>query len=492
MEDPLTTFINIFLVFSLVLMNGFFVAAEFAIVRAQRTKLRSEEHRRKYGWKSSLRLLSDLELSLSSTQLGITIASLILGWWGEHTLAAIFMHWFAALGDSWATILSHGVATAIALIIVTFLHVVLGELAAKSVAIRYPESTLRYLALPMLIFTQVCRPIIASLNGCASLVLRAFGLTGSADHDRVHSSAELAMLVSHSFEKGELDKDEEQMLKGIFGFSDTVAREVMTPRIDLVTVDQGASFEEVISLLVGHGFSRLPVRDKSVDNVVGILLARDVLQYANGNSENFDVRAAMREPYFIPETKPIDDLLNEFKGRKLHMAIVLDEHGGVDGVVTLEDLIEEIVGEIFDESDIPERDIIVQEDGELLVDGGVLVSDINTRFSLDIPEGDYDTIAGFMFSALGRIPQRGDRIKVKSNGECYINGHETGQQQEAEPSEEPANSDFVEVKTNAVITVEKVDSHRIESVRLKCLSQLDNSESDSSEPASQDKEIASE
>jgi CBS domain containing-hemolysin-like protein len=235
-----------------------------------------------------------------------------------------------------------------------------------------------------------------------------------------------------------------------------------------------------MAVLAQSRFSRYPVVGESVDNVLGLLLIRDLVPYllkvrGTGDGSAFDIRRVMREPYFVPGTKKIDDLLNEFKKRKVHLAIVVDEHGGVDGVVTLEDLIEEIVGEIFDESDIPEKDIVIEENGNIVVDGGVLVSDINSRFQLSIPEGDYDTIAGFIYTSLGRIPRQGDQILIEESGVTHVNGEGAKEKQSAttvegeERSEAGAGEESAEEESapKALITVENVTGRRIDRVRLK-------------------------
>lgn len=496
--------ISVFFVIFLVLLNGFFVAVEFAIVRSHTSKLRNQELLSKRGTHSALRLVHDIDGSLSATQLGITIASLVLGWWGEHVFAKIFLGLFDALGETARVLVSHSIATTCALVIITFLHVVLGELAAKSLAIRFPETTLRVLAPPMLLFYLLLKPVVVALTWCANVILRLFGIRGEVESERHHSSAEIAMLISQSVERGEIDKDEQEMIHGVFGFGDTVAREVMTPRTDLVTVSLDASLDEVLEIIVESGLSRFPVIDENVDDVHGILLAKDVLPFVSKNSQPFSVKKIMRESYFIPETKPIDDLLNEFKVRKLHMAIVLDEHGGVDGVVTLEDLLEEIVGDIFDESDIAEAELIIEESGDIIVHGGMLVADINERFEFTIPEGEYDTIAGFIFSTLGRMPRPRDRILINPAGLIVIGKREIESRlrELSLVSDNPpvgpylANGDGSNGNGHAagqqlLLSVEKVSGHRVESVRIQQYAVRDISESASEDTASEPTELVS-
>ncbi|MFN8392630.1 MAG: hemolysin family protein [Bdellovibrionota bacterium] len=482
MEYDLSSFYDLVVVFALVLASGLFVAAEFALVRSNPSHFKSADGRRRIGSQTALRLIEDMDLTLSSIQLGITLSGVCLGWFGVRTITALFLLLIGSFGTIEYPLLVSVVVTVLSLALIVYFQVVFGELIAKSVALRHSTGTLRALSGMIFIFSQVCRPIIFLLHRSAELTLRAVGISRTTEANRAHSLAELSFLVSKSTEGGLLDKDEEQMLRGVFGLSDTVAREVMTPRTDLVAIAADATIEEVINTIRDSGLSRFPVKGESIDDVVGILLARDLLSFvvpsflrSGVRKEDFSVRKLMREAYFVPGTKPIDDLLGEFKRRKLHLAIVLDEHGGVDGVVTLEDLIEEIVGDIFDESDFPEKSIVVQDNGDVLIDGGQLVADLNTRFALEIPEGAYDTIAGFIFTSLGRMPRPGDSIVV-NRVDNPIAAQETDAEPAAELPVEDGAADGSEsaraekeedVHPKALITVEKVQSYRIETVRLR-------------------------
>lgn len=277
------------------------------------------------------------------------------------------------------------------------------------------------------------------------------------------------MLISQSTEHGELDKSEEEMLKGVFEFSETIAREVMTPRTDLVTIPVDAPLEEILETVTSSGFSRFPIVAENVDDVVGLLLARDLLtfwhKHLNNPSAPFSVRDFARECYFVPGTKPVDDLLNELKHRKIHMAIVLDEHGGVDGAVTLEDLVEEIVGDIYDESDAPDTDLVFESNGDVLVDGGIVVADLNERLNVEIPEGDYDTVAGFILSTLGRMAHVSDAVRLTSKGVLIFNDQEGVQRARFPGGEEAEGFDFP-LDEAIVLSVETTSGNRIETVRI--------------------------
>jgi CBS domain containing-hemolysin-like protein len=305
-----------------------------------------------------------------------------------------------------------------------------------------------------------------------------FGFKAATEGERVHTSSELSMLVAASTRYGVLDKDEEQMLQGVFQFSETVAREIMTPRTDVVSIPTSANFDEMYTIVVQSGLSRFPVIGENIDDVKGVLLARDVLRVAPrflpDKGVIFDITTLLREPYFIPGTKSINDLLTELKRRKVHIALVLDELGGFDGVVTLEDILEEIVGDIFDESDGAKLDMVYQENGDVLLDGGMLVTDISDAFEIAIPEGDYDTIAGFIFNCLGRLAEEQDKVTLNRHGEASVNGAEFELPRGSHPSAEWARSgqlieagddDAVDLYNDFI--VEKITGNRIETVRFR-------------------------
>lgn len=488
MEAVFSSLSAIFSVLVLVVINGYFVASEFALVRSLSTKLKSPEYKDRFGSNAATKLLENLTESISVTQLGITVASLVLGWIGEAQFHKIAVSIFVSAGIQANEISAHAVATALALSAVTFLHVVLGELVAKSIAIRFPETTICLLAPLLLLINKIASPIVKIMSGSAAIFLRIFGFKAQLEGERVHSSGELAALIAQSGDRGILDKDEEQMLQGVFHFSETIAREVMTPRTDLITIPIKSSFQETISIISTSGFSRFPVIEGTVDKVVGVLLSRDLLpvieRYVGPSAKKFSISDIMRHPYYIPATKSIMDLLKEFKKRKLHMAIVLDEHGGVDGAVTLEDLIEEIVGDIYDESDAIETDISIDESsGDIILDGGVLVDDINEQFDIAIPEGEYDTIAGFLMSTLGRMPHVGDKIAVGVSGIAmviesnikklsFVENQITANSDIRSSTDETLDSDDDNMfSPRAILIVERVTGNRVESVRLQLVNE---------------------
>ncbi len=393
--------------------NGFFVAAEFALVSADETRLAGLVEKGDRLARAVRRAREDLNLYLSSCQIGITLASLGLGWIGEPAIAQTLVVLFADFPAPFDVIASHAVAVVIAFTLITYLHVVLGEVAPKALAIFHPEMVSRWIVRPLVLFTRAGWPLIWSMNESANWLLRVFGVRLPTEAERVHSPEEIMVLVKRSHEVGKVELDEQAMIHGVFELTRTVAREVMTPRPDIVAVPVDVAFEELVVTAGRSGHSRLPVYRESLDDVVGIVLAKDLLGLAvAGDRAGFDVTKIMREPYFVPDTKPVDELLAELRRMKTHMAIVVDEFGGTDGLVTLEDLIEEIVGEIYDEYDEARPVYTTTPGGQPLIDGGAPIDEVNEKYELDLPEEDYDTLGGFILGELGHVPKRGDVVHV--------------------------------------------------------------------------------
>ncbi|MFW6039547.1 MAG: hemolysin family protein, partial [Gemmatimonadota bacterium] len=403
-------------VLALVLANGFFVAAEFALVSMRRARIDELVERGDALAGQLLRAHEELDRSISGTQLGITLASLGLGWIGEATVARLIEDSFAGLPDPWAVVATHGTAVAVAFSLITFLHIVLGELAPKSLALMRPETIGRYLAAPLNAFNFVMGPAIYLLNGAARVVLRLLGAGTLGTRGRVHSPEEIRMLLGQSRAEGVVEMDEEAMIHGVFELTNTVAREVMTPRPDIVAFSTDTPLDEVLATASETGFSRFPVFRESIDDVIGVVLVKDLLRWVQATDDRprFRLDRVVRAPFFIPESKPVDDLLAELRHRKVHMAIVVDEFGGTDGIVTLEDLVEEIVGDIFDEHDVARQEVEVLGGGRVRVEGGASLEDLLAEFAIgDVEESEaYDTVAGYVIGRLGRIPSPGDRVAL--------------------------------------------------------------------------------
>jgi CBS domain containing-hemolysin-like protein len=327
----------------------------------------------------------------------------------------------------------HAVAVAIAFLGITYLHVVFGEQAPKAVAIMHPEQAARWLIRPLILFTNAGRPLIWAINASANWLLRLFRVRVRSEAERVHRPEEILMLVRRSRELGMVAGDEQAMISGVFELTQTIVREVMTPRPDIVAVPAGIGYDELIATVSRCGHSRLPVYEGNLDKVVGIVLAKDLLRIASsGAVSDFDVSRIMREPYFVPDSKPVDDLLAEFLKEKVHLAIVVDEFGGTAGLVSLEDLLEEIVGEIYDEYDVARPIFTTTARGEPLIDGGAPIDEVNERYSLGLPEENYDTLGGFILGELGHVPKPGDEVRLDG----------------------------------ATLVVERVDERRVRTVRL--------------------------
>lgn len=395
----------------LVLANAFFVAAEFALVGARRTRL--DEMARAGDRKARLarRAVQSLDRYISATQLGITLASLGLGWIGEPALAGLIEGGFAWLPRPFASILTHGVASAIAFIIITILHIILGELVPKAVALIYPEKVSSWVTAPLMGFAWIMAGPIAVLNGTANRLLALLGIDPPGENERLHSPEEIRMLVEQSTEGGSLLKQDARLLEGVFEFSEKTAQEVMTPRTQMAALDADLTVEQAADQVAVHGRSRYPAYTESLDDIIGVVHAKDVLA-ALRSKPGQTIRVIMRPPLFVPGTREVEDVLADMKRLKTHLAIVLDEYGGTAGLVTMEDLLEEIVGPIYDEHDPQDR--TSPDGGGPRIDGSTSISDFNAEYGLALDDSDYTTIGGYLFGQLGRLPRVGDRITVGS------------------------------------------------------------------------------
>jgi len=391
----------------LLLLNGFFVAAEFALVRSRRTRL--ESMARTGDWKArvALRASGNLARVYSASQLGVTLASLALGALAESVLGDWFAHKLGMLPFDLSVRV--GIAATIALAIVTFFHVVFGELAPRGAALSHPEEVACWLTPPLLGFAWLMSPFTNLLNKSSEVVLRLFGQKAANPEENVHSPEELRMLIEQSQEGGVLQAQDADILEGVFEFSEKNAREVMTPRTDIDALPIEATLDETIALVEESGRSRYSVFEETIDNIVGIVLAKDLIPILRAPPPDFSLRAILRPVHVVPGSREVEEVLSDFKRLKEHLAIVLDEYGGTAGLVTMEDLLEEIVGEILDEYDEPPEHPEREGADLVIVPGSTNIGELNERFGLDVPDDDYTTIGGFVFGALGRLPIVGDR-----------------------------------------------------------------------------------
>ena len=395
------------------LLNAFFVGAEFALVRSRRTRLEAMTRSGDRLARLALRASSNISRILSASQLGVTLASLGLGWAAEATLGHAFANVFASLPLAIDVPLRLTIGSGVALVVVTYLHVVFGELTPKAAALNHPEVIARWLAPPLLFFAWLTTPFTWVLNKSSGVVLAAFNEKPAGTDESVHSPEELRLLVEQSEEMGQLHTHDAEMIQGVFEFSEKNAREVMTPRTELVALPVDATLEETLAMVEESGLSRYPIYEETIDDIIGVVLAKDLLRVVAARSEQpFSLRDVMRPVHVIPGSRKVEDVLSDFKRMKEHLAVVLDEYGGTAGVVTMEDLLEEIVGDILDEYDTPEDADAPLElrAGETLVDGSAHIGELNEHFGLDIPEEGYTTIGGYLFGVLGRLPQVGDRV----------------------------------------------------------------------------------
>jgi CBS domain containing-hemolysin-like protein len=401
----------------LVLANAFFVAAEFALVGARRSRIDAMAAQGDASAKIVQDTLRHLDRYISGTQLGITLASLALGWIGEATLASLIDRLLNAMGVVASPGASHATASVIvAFAVITFLHIVLGELAPKSIALLYPEDTSRWVARPLRWFSRIMHPFVVSLNGAAGAMLRLFNIEPVGEESRVHSPDELRLLVAQTHAHGMLDESDRAMIAGVFDFHDKRARDVMRPRTEVAAIPADATPEEVWRVIRTERYSRYPVYGESLDDIVGVFIAKDL--WLHDGSEPFALQRFVRDALFVPDSRPAERVFDDLRKTRAQMAIVLDEYGGTAGIVTIEDLVEEIVGDISDEYDVAAREAM-EVGGVLELAGQMSLVDARSDYSLDIPEGSWTTLGGFVFSRLGRLPKVGDRVPY-SGGELEV------------------------------------------------------------------------
>ncbi|QRR03421.1 hemolysin family protein [Dyadobacter sandarakinus] len=396
----------------LVLLNGFFVAAEFAIVKIRASQL---EQKAQEGNKMAIlskQIVSNLDGYLAATQFGITLASLGLGWIGEPVVSKILISGMELVGISLDPELAHQIALPTAFAIITVLHIVFGELAPKSIAIQRPESTTLALSYPLHGFFLVFRPVVWLLNGIANVILKTIGITPSHGSE-VHSSDELRYLVQQQKESGMIEAADYDLIKNAFNFSERLARQIMIPRPQIVGIDINDFNETKLEKIIEEGYSRIPVYEDTLDQIVGVLHLKDLLLKMRQGKE-IKLQELVRPISTVHASKPIGALLRDFQLSRQQMAVIVDEYGGVDGIVTMEDILEELVGEIQDEYDNEVPVIKNEGDKTYTVLGSASITDLNDRLPHDIEKAEeYETLAGYLIWKFGRIPAVGEKLKTK-------------------------------------------------------------------------------
>ncbi|AWK52133.1 hypothetical protein DIC82_14445 [Clostridium beijerinckii] len=402
--------INIIIVFLLVFMNGFFVATEFAMVKVRKSRIETLALEGDRNAKNTLKVVKDLNSYLSACQLGITLASLGLGWVGEPAVAEMLMPLLNLFNLSESMI--HSISFVFGFAIITGFHIVLGELAPKSLAIISAEKIAMYTALPLIMFYNVTYPIMWSFNHSTNLILKIFGISQVDEHEAAHTDEEIKLLVQDSYKHGLIDKTELTFVDNIFDFSETTVKEIMMPRTDMACIFIEDSFEETIAFALEKQLTRYPVCRDSKDNVIGFIHIKDLYkQRIEGNNQN--IEGIIREIKFVPESMSISELLKVFKKEKSQMAIIIDEYGGTSGLVTIEDILEEIVGDLQDEFDEEGEEIKKTEDGNYIVNGKVIIEDINELLDIEIDSENVDTIGGWIYSQLDSYPQVNEKINYE-------------------------------------------------------------------------------
>jgi putative hemolysin len=407
-------FFQIGLVFLLVLLNGYFVASEFALVAVRKTRVEELAKKGNVTAKILSKALQDLDSYISATQLGITLASLALGWIGEPALAHFIEPWLTFLPSDAAFITAHTLAVTIAFTIITFLHIVLGELAPKTVALQRAEATALIIITPLVLLTRIFRPFIWILNSAGQLVLKLFGLHAPSGHQLVHSEEEIKMILTQSREGGAIPPREAEMMQNVFQLGEIPVKSVMVPRTDIVAFPVATRLGEIIKKIENHPHSRFPIYENSVDTIIGFIHVKDIYREMLRKGEQIRLAQLdiVRKIISVPEGKKIDAVLQDMRKKRIHLAIVNDEFGGTSGVVTLEDIIESLVGEIEDEFDQPLKEIIRQKDGSYLIEGHTLISTVMEKFHLPVKGQGYTTIGGLVFGLIGHEPRIGDVVQI--------------------------------------------------------------------------------
>jgi putative hemolysin len=434
--------LRVFVVLLLVAVNAFFAAAEFALVSVRETRIQQLIEAHRAGARTVLKLHQQLSRVVNGVQLGITVTSLTLGWLGEPVLARLFESWIGSIPH--ATIYAHTIAVTVAFAMITSLHVILGELVPKSLALQRAERVALAVAAPMDVFLTLTRPVTVGMSRAAGFVLRVFG-TREIRHGSVHSPDELRLIVTAARTSGQLSSEQEEMLLNALELDNITARQVMVPRTRIFSLPSDLNLDEALSRVVDDRHSRVPVYDpqRGPEHIVGVLYAKDLMRWmrlrlgpaAAQRISQMKIGQVMHDVLVVPETKSLLELLVEFQQRKRHLAVVVDEFGSTAGVVSVEDVLEQLVGELEDEFDVASAPpAITDANAPLVLDGAVNIRDLESQYDLKLPQDEgYETLAGFLLSRLQKMPIGGEAFDYE--------GHR--------------------------FMVEKMDGHRIATVRIE-------------------------
>lgn len=403
---------DVLLTLFLVLLNGFFVAAEFSIVKVRYSQIHLKAEQGNRTAKMSEHIINHLDTYLSATQLGITLASLGLGWIGEPVVAQVIAATLHVLHIEISEELLHSISMPIGFLIITVLHIVFGELAPKSIAIRKPEPTTLFVAYPLYWFFAIFKPFIWLMNALSNLFLNLIGIRPVGEHE-IHSVDELRLLVEQSKEGGAIEEENYEIIKNAFDFTDHNARQVMVPRQQVFSFDVSMPIQEMVDQILENGYSRIPIYEGSLDNIIGVVFTKDLFRQLN-KSKDFNIRDILQPAHYVFETKRISEILAEFQRQHIHLAVVIDEFGGTQGIITLEDILEELVGEIQDEDDDEKPIVEKKEGGIYMVQATQTLDDINEFLPHPIPLSEhYTTIAGLLLYHFNRIPKLNEKIIIE-------------------------------------------------------------------------------
>jgi CBS domain containing-hemolysin-like protein len=411
MMDDLNAW-NFLALIALLGLNAFFVAAEYAIVRVRKTRLDELAKQGVGGARAAQQIVGDMDRYIAATQLGITMAGIGLGWVGEPVLTAALTRLLDLPLQSVDEAVRRTLSAILSFLLVTFVSVVVSELVPKTITIKYPERIALAVSRIVLVIGALARPFIWALNGAAALILRLLGIRDVKGSEAGYSVQELKLLVAASEESGVLEDTEREMLHAVFDFGDLTARELMVPRTEMVAIHADAPLHDLIHLAIKHPFSRFPVYEGDLDHIIGVAHVKDLVRVQHDERRTATIRGLMREALFVPDTIRLDNLLKQFRAKKQRLAIVLDEYGGTAGLVTLEDLIEQLIGEVQDPFDKSAPEIQRLPDGSALLDGLALIETVNETLGLNLKDEYYDTIAGFVLGRLGRMAKVGDVVET--------------------------------------------------------------------------------
>lgn len=405
-------FLNLLIILLLLFANAFFVASEFSLVSVRETRMQQLANEGDSTAKLATEALNTLDKYIAATQLGITIASIGLGWVGEATLAKLIHPLFDFLPNMSETVATHSIATCIAFVLITFMHVVIGELMPKSIALQFPEKTTLTVMRPLAMTATILHPFIFLLNGFGNFMLKLIHITPATSHHSVHSEEELDMIIEESYKGGVLNETENFLLKNSLKFTDLTAKQIMIPRCNVITIPEDINNDDFTKIIFENQFSRYPVYADTFDNIVGILHIKDFYS-CNLKNQDIQIKDILRKPLLVPETMTLDNLLKNFKSNTTEIAIVVDEFGGMSGIVSLEDVLEEIFGDVQDEFDNEEVAIKKVDDNKYIIDGLYRIPDLFEEFGIKQEEDeDVDTIGGLIQKSLSRLPKMNDEIKI--------------------------------------------------------------------------------